>query len=80
MFQRGIGPESVARIVTDGKIIADYSDDMPYPSLLLLGFDENHPIHVVVARDAVSGDCHVVTVYRPDPELWDGVFENRRES
>lgn len=80
MFQREISPETVARIIGKGKVIADYPDDKPYPSTLLLEFHENRPVHVVVALDSTPGDCHVVTVYRPDPELWDESFENRREA
>ncbi len=80
MFQRAISLESVARIIEIGKVIADYPDDKPYPSALLLGFHENRPVHVVVALDSVQCECHVVTVYRPDPELWDESFENRREA
>lgn len=80
MFQREISPESVARIIRKGKIISDYPNDQPFPSVLLLGFHEGRPVHVVVARDATEGDCHVVTVYCPDPVLWDETFENRRMS
>ena len=38
MFQRGIDPNAVAQVVASGEIIADYPDDQPFPSALLLGF------------------------------------------
>lgn len=77
MFERAIAPEAVGRIIAQGEIVADYPDDRPYPSMLILGFDQTRPIHVVVARDAVTNECHVVTVYLPDPALWDETFKRR---
>lgn len=32
MFQRGIDPDAVAKIITNGEIIADYPDDQPFLS------------------------------------------------
>ena len=80
MFQREISPDIVSDIAGCGRIIAEYPDDKPYPSVLLLGFHDRQPVHVVLSHDEVTGDCHVVTAYRPDPMLWDDAFEKRRES
>ena len=51
-----------------------------YPSTLLLGFTQRVPLHVLVARDDEMGNCYVVTVYHPDPELWGSDFKTRREA
>jgi hypothetical protein len=48
-------------------------------SALLLGFTHGAPLHVLVARDDDRGNCYVVTVYRPDPELWGSDFKTRRK-
>lgn len=80
MFHRGIAPEVVERIVERGEVIASYPEDKPFPSVLILGFEEGQPVHVVVARDADTRRCYIVTVYRPDPELWSDDFKQRRES
>ena len=79
MFHRAISPDVVERVVADGEVIASYPDDAPFPSMLVLGFDDGRPVHVVVARDAGTALCHIVTVYRPDPELWGEDFKTRRE-
>jgi hypothetical protein len=79
MFHRGIPPNAVERVAGDGEVIGAYPDDVPFPSMLVLGFDGGQPVHVVVARDPGSGLCHIVTVYRPDPELWGDDFKTRRE-
>jgi len=63
MFERSVQRDAVLHVVRSGESIAEYPDDRPYPSYLLLGFVAGMPLHVVVARDAGSGRCFVVTVY-----------------
>ncbi|MEI6413174.1 MAG: DUF4258 domain-containing protein [Pseudomonadota bacterium] len=80
MFERAVTPETIEQIITQGETIASYPDDRPYPSELMLGFDQTRAVHVVVARDAETGQCHVVTVYVPDPVLWDETFKRRKKT
>ena len=78
MFERRISRDAVLMVTASGEVIADYPDDTPYPSALLLGLPGGHPLHVVVARKPVDGTCTVVTAYRPDPTLWADDFRTRR--
>ncbi len=78
MFQREIDPDAAAQVVSRGEVIADYPNDQPFPSTLILGFHGGHPVHAVVARDPLTGDCYLVTIYRPDPVIWDEAFKKRR--
>lgn len=78
MFQRAIPPDAVAKIIAEGEIIAEYSEDQPYPSVLLLGKHADEPVHAVVARDTATGNCYLVTIYRPDPTIWDETFKQRK--
>jgi len=80
MFQRSVSPSAVMRIIQEDDQIAQYPDDQPCPSTLLLGSDNDHPVHVLVAREGHSGDCVVVTVYRPEPAIWNEDFRTRRKS
>ena len=80
MFQRSVPPDEVIECIRSGEVIAHYPDDLPCPSALLLRFQQGLPLHVLVARQQKTGDCYVVTVYRPDPELWGVDFKTRRES
>lgn len=80
MFQRAIPPSVIAHVIANGEIIEPYPDDIPYPSLLLLGFQEEQPVHVVVAQEPGSGLCHVITVYYPDSAIWENNFKTRRKS
>ncbi|MFP4028036.1 MAG: DUF4258 domain-containing protein [Candidatus Brocadiia bacterium] len=79
MFEREITEEDVRDILQTGEIIAEYPDDPPYPSFLVLGFLRNNPLHVVFAHDRETKTGIVVTVYRPAPDLWGDGFRSRRE-
>jgi len=80
MFERGLSKDDVLGIVRDGEVIADYPEDEPYPSYLLLGFVRDRPVHVVLAHDSESGTAVIVTAYEPEPELWSEDFKTRRQS
>lgn len=67
------------RIIHEGEMIASYPDDTPFPSILILGFENRVPIHVVVAKKPGTGTCFVATAYRPDPDLWNNDFKMRRQ-
>lgn len=60
-----------------GTEIADYPDDRPLPSILLMGFRNERAIHVLVAKDA-EGGCYVVTAYIPVVSRWMADFRTRR--
>jgi hypothetical protein len=78
MFERNLVPAEVRIVIDHGEIIADYPDDQPFPSFLLLGWSRSRPVHVVVAWDKLHGKCFVVTAYIPDLELWQADFRTRR--
>jgi hypothetical protein len=78
MFQRKITPEIINRVVLENNVIASYPNDQPYPSKLILGFANNLPVHVVVAMDQETREGIIVTVYQPDPLLWDESYRKRR--
>jgi hypothetical protein len=77
MFERQIRHDDVVAVIAAGETIADYTDDKPYPSRLLLGFIGNRPLHVVLASDELGSVCIAVTVYEPAREQWSGDFRTR---
>lgn len=79
IFERGLGQDAILKAMQTGEVIAEYPDDSPHPSYLLLGFVAGKPVHVVVAWEVESGRCFVVTAYRPDPRLWSDNFRMRRQ-
>ncbi|MFQ5641242.1 MAG: DUF4258 domain-containing protein [bacterium] len=57
--------------VNNGEIIKQYPDDRPYPSCLLFGrSDSGDPVHSVWAYNKQNKWAVLITVYRPDPNLW----------
>ena len=78
MFQRGISVDDVRHVLASGEVVEDYPDDTPYPSRLVLGWCEAHPIHVVVADDAETKETIVITAYEPDPAQWEPGFRRRK--
>jgi len=78
MFSRNISEEDVQYVLNTGKTIADYPEDRPYPSRLVLGWRGARPLHVVVADNQNEQELVIITVYEPDPTRWEPGFEKRR--
>ena len=54
-----------------GEIVEDYRNDKPYPSCLIYGHNfSEEPIHSVWAYNETSQWVVLITVYRPDSNLW----------
>lgn len=78
MFQRALSKNAVLQIIVECEVIADYPDDCPYPSYLVLGYCDHEPIHIIVAQGKGSGMYFVVTAYKPDYDKWSEDFKSRR--
>jgi len=77
MFERSLKTDDILEVIRGGEEITGYPNDMPYPSVLLLGFVGQTPVHVVIAR-ASDDACHVITTYVPSLDLWNDDFRTRR--
>ncbi len=78
MMERGLSKDGVLSVLDQGEVIADYPDDTPFPSVLLLGDVDGKPVHVVAARDKNTGDRYVITAYVPGLNVWQPGFRRRR--
>ncbi len=78
MFERSLSKQSVLEILSNGEAIAEYPNDQPYPSVLLLGWVGKRAVHVVVAQSTTDYACYVITAYYPSSELWSDDFRVRR--
>ncbi len=78
MFERGITVQDVRTGLDFGETIETYPDDTPCPSRLVLSWQDDRPLHVVVADDSRTGEVIVITVYEPDPLQWEAGFRRRR--
>lgn len=78
MFERNISVKNVSQALRSGKVIEDYSAEMPEPSRLILGFQGKRPLHVVTSENPTANEITIITVYIPDPDKWTKDFKSRR--
>ena len=78
MSERGITERDVREILATGEILEEYPDATPYVSRLVLGWCRGRPLHVVAAENAEAHETIVITVYDPDPTLWEPGSRQRR--
>ena len=79
MFERRISEENVRQVLQSGEMIEDYSDEMSFPSRLMLGRRGERPLHVVMAENTKEGELAVITVYEPDSSQWKSGFKGRKK-
>jgi len=77
LIQRSIKRASVIQAILNGEIIEEYDQDFPFPSCLILGYDENsNPLHIVCSLG--QGFLWIITVYKPDLNKWKDDFKTRK--
>lgn len=79
MMEREISRAAVKNVLLAGDVIENYPEDRPFPSSLVMGWDNGEPLHVVVALDAARGCCFVITAYRPDAVHFEHDYKTRRK-
>lgn len=71
MENDGLSVAEVCRSTEFGEIIEDCPDDFPHPSRLAFGYSNGvAPVHSVWGYDRESSRAVLITVCRPDPDLW----------
>ena len=77
MFERNISDDEVVTVLESGETINEYPDDTPYPSKLMKGTVSDRVLHVLIAENIPENEIVVITVYEPDPNLWDSEFRRK---
>ena len=78
MIERNISLADVHQALERGEVIADYPDDLPFPSSVVSGTASGRGLHVVFADDAERQTTVIITTYIPDTEIWDNDFRSRQ--
>jgi len=81
MRERGITFRQIRNIIMaeDVEIIEiDHRPGRPYPTVLMVGWEQGKPLHLVWAVDEANSRIFLVTVYRPDPDQWESDFKTRK--
>lgn len=77
MFERNIKVDDIISVIGNGKIIKQYEDDKPFPSCLISGKDSlGNAVHVVISIN--EENINIITAYRPDPEIWNTDFTEKK--
>lgn len=77
--ERGIKRVDLLKCIYNGEIIKQYMDDTPYPSCLILGYDnDDNPLHVVIGLN-VDILLSIITVYQPDLSKWENDYKTRKD-
>ncbi|MBK9012902.1 MAG: DUF4258 domain-containing protein [Saprospiraceae bacterium] len=79
MISRGISRGEVLEVMEFGEVIQNYGYDKPFPSVLLLGFTNSRPIHVVTSFDEDERIIFVITTYEPDLNIFEEDFKTKRK-
>ena len=73
--------EDIMNIAEKGEVIAEYPNDKPHPSKLVLGWigktGSKKPVHVIYAIDGQKRK-HIITVYRPSNYIWENGFRKKK--
>ncbi len=75
---RGIKLNQILEVLMGYEIITEYNDDRPFPSYLLLGYDGEIPLHIVVGVNIEFFEIHVITAYIPDQKIWNEDYRRKR--
>lgn len=79
MVTRGVSRMEVLQVLETGEVIQCYDYDKPFPSVLILGFPSERPIHVVASFDEENAMIFVITTYEPDLDIFEPDFKTRKK-
>jgi hypothetical protein len=68
MFERNVSTDDLIVIISSGEIIETYRDDVPCPSVLIMGLIEAVVYHTVIA--VCVDHIRVITGYIPEENKW----------
>ena len=78
IFQRDIHESDVELVLRIGKIIEQYDDDFPLPSVLICGrTSTNRALHLVIGVNKPEQKLVIITAYEPDSNKWTNNFSRR---
>ena len=68
LVERFITTIEMENAIINDEIIEEYPGDEPCPSVLILGFIKNKPLHIVIGM--CEDHLRIITVYIPTKEKW----------
>ena len=78
MFERNVSMKRVKQALDTGVTVEDYSAEMPESGRLILGYQGNRPLHLVISENSERNLTTIITVYIPDSNKWDKNYMSRK--
>lgn len=79
MLERSISIDEVKFALKNGEIIEKYSEDYPFPSVLIAYVNSQKPLHVVSSYDEESSSFYIITAYIPDTKHFEDDLITRKK-
>jgi len=80
MLERSIDSNDVVEALLNCEIIKKYEQDKPLSSYLIIGYTgKKKPLHINLAIDDIDEMIWIITVYRPDKNLWTADYKRRKK-
>jgi hypothetical protein len=79
MENRFISRQTILSSLESFEIIEAYPDDKYLPSYLVFSNHDNIVFHILFAIDVQNENVRIVTVYRPDPQIWEKGLKRRKK-
>ena len=75
--ERGMRFSDIKQALMSGEIIEEISNDQPNPSVLILGYANNIPLHIAIG---IGDDLlWLVTAYIPSCDIWENDYKTRKK-
>ncbi len=75
--QRELNLEMIENAILEDDIVESYPDDYPLSSILLLGFHDKCPLHIICAPS--DKGLIIISAYIPNQDIWQSDYKTRIE-
>ena len=77
--ERNVSQKDVLQILKSGEVIQYYSNDRPFPSMLMFGWIEDRPLHTVMSYDEIGDKAYIITVYEPSLDVFESDYKTKKQ-
>ncbi|QMW06608.1 DUF4258 domain-containing protein [Spirosoma foliorum] len=79
LVERQIRQKDVLNVLSLGEAIRYYYDDRPFPSVLMFGWVEDRPLHVVASYAKADDMVYIITVYEPSLDVFESDYKTKKQ-
>lgn len=79
LFERNLNRGQIFEALLNCETIEHHELQRPLPSVLVLGYYGQEPLHIMLAIDEIDEILWIVTVYSPSLEEWMDDYKTRRQ-